>query len=83
MPTLTQFRRRPAWAALAVLVAVPPACPGQDLAGRVRQVREAPAAPWAALPWAASLTAAQRLGARERCPVFLFSLRGNLATGRC
>jgi hypothetical protein len=38
---------------------------------------------WTKIPWVASLVDARRLAAEERCPIFLFTFEGNLATGRC
>jgi len=38
---------------------------------------------WARIPWVASLTTARQISAKEKQPVFLFTLDGNMETGRC
>jgi hypothetical protein len=75
---------------LAVLVAGVVGSPAvaQDydeawVARRVEQVRASDTTGWARIPWVASLTEARRISAREKKPVFLFTLDGNLETGRC
>jgi hypothetical protein len=50
---------------------------------RVALVRASDTTGWARIPWVASLTEARRISARENKPVFLFTLDGNLETGRC
>lgn len=53
------------------------------VAAQVRAIRESDTAGWDRIPWVASLLEARRLSAREQQPVFLFTLDGNLETGRC
>ena len=50
---------------------------------RVALIRASDTTGWARIPWVASLTEARRISARENKPVFLFTLDGNLETGRC
>jgi hypothetical protein len=51
--------------------------------GRVKAVKESDTEAWRKLPWAASLLEARKFARDEGRPVFLFTLDGNLDTGRC
>jgi hypothetical protein len=53
------------------------------VASQVEAIRRSDTAGWERIPWVASLLEARRLSGRERRPVFLFTLDGNLETGRC
>jgi hypothetical protein len=55
----------------------------EEVARRIRQMKAAAPQDWTKIPWVASLVDARRLAAKERCPIFLFTFEGNLATGRC
>jgi hypothetical protein len=49
----------------------------------VREVRQSDTETWRKVSWAPSLLEARRLARAEGRPVFLFTLDGNLDTGRC
>ncbi len=53
------------------------------VARQVKQVRQSDTTGWASIPWVASLTEARRVSGEEKKPVFLFTLDGNIETGRC
>jgi len=53
------------------------------VATTVKQIRESDTTGWQHIPWLASLTQARRVSGQENKPVFLFTLDGNLETGRC
>jgi hypothetical protein len=55
----------------------------EDVARRIRLMKALAPQDWTKIPWVASLVGARRLAAQERCPIFLFTFEGNLATGRC
>jgi hypothetical protein len=55
----------------------------EEVARRIRQMKATAPLDWTKIPWVASLVDARRLAAAERCPIFLFTFEGNLATGRC
>jgi hypothetical protein len=50
---------------------------------QLKQIKESEPTAWKRIPWVASIREAQRLSAKEQCPVFLFSHDGNIETGRC
>jgi hypothetical protein len=50
---------------------------------QIQQIRQSDTTGWARIPWVTSLTEARRLSSAEQAPVFLFTLDGNLETGRC
>ena len=50
---------------------------------RVQEVRQSDTTGWQGIPWVASLIEARRLSRQEQRPIFLFTLDGNLETGRC
>jgi hypothetical protein len=50
---------------------------------RVKTIKESDTTAWAKVPWTESLLEARRLAKDEGRPVFLFTLDGNLDTGRC
>jgi hypothetical protein len=54
-----------------------------DVAARVRQARAGQGMAWTSIPWTASLLEARKAAQAENCPVFLFTLDGNIGTGRC
>ena len=53
------------------------------VAQRIKQMKSLAPKDWTKIPWVSSLVNARRLAREERCPVFLFTFEGNLATGRC
>jgi hypothetical protein len=53
------------------------------VAAQVEAIRQSDTPGWDRIPWVASLLEARRISGRERQPVFLFTLDGNLETGRC
>ncbi len=53
------------------------------IADRLRQARPERPLGWTQIPWTANLLDARAASRSEQCPVFLFSLDGNLASGRC
>ncbi len=53
------------------------------VAEQVKRIRESDTTGWARIPWVGSLGEARRISAHENQPVFLFTLDGNLETGRC
>jgi hypothetical protein len=55
----------------------------EEVARRIRQMKALAPQDWTKIPWVGSLVDARRLAAQERCPIFLFTFEGNLATGRC
>jgi hypothetical protein len=50
---------------------------------RVDEVKQSDTSDWRKVPWAASLLEARKLSKKEDKPLFLFTLDGNLDTGRC
>jgi hypothetical protein len=50
---------------------------------RVDDVKQSDTSDWRKIPWAASLLEARKLSKKEGKPIFLFTLDGNLDTGRC
>ena len=50
---------------------------------RVDDVKQSDTSDWRKIPWAASLLEARKLSKKEGKPLFLFTLDGNLDTGRC
>lgn len=48
-----------------------------------KRVRASDPSSWRKIPWTASLPAARKASKAEDCPVFLFTLEGNMDTGRC
>ncbi len=54
-----------------------------EIAQRLRQARPERPLGWTQIPWTANLLDARAASRSEQCPVFLFSLDGNLASGRC
>jgi hypothetical protein len=55
----------------------------EEIASRIKQVKPAGAMNWTKIPWTGSLLDAREASQQEKCPVFLFSLDGNISTGRC
>ena len=55
----------------------------EEVAARLRQAKPDRPLSWTQIPWTGNLLDAREAGRREQCPVFLFSLDGNLASGRC
>jgi hypothetical protein len=53
------------------------------VAERIQQAKPAAPMAWTRIPWVESLAQARDLGKQESRPVFLLSLEGNLALGRC
>jgi hypothetical protein len=53
------------------------------VAGRVQEIRKRDVTSWTRIPWTASLLDARRASDAEQKPVFLFTLDGNMETGRC
>jgi hypothetical protein len=54
-----------------------------EVADSIDRLRPARPMHWTSIPWVDSLVQARQAGGREGCPVFLFTLDGNLASGRC
>jgi hypothetical protein len=50
---------------------------------QVKAIRESDTTGWQRIPWAGSLLDARRVSEQEKQPLFLFTLDGNLETGRC
>jgi hypothetical protein len=50
---------------------------------QVNVIRQSDTSSWERIPWVGSLLEARRLSGKENQPVFLFTLDGNLETGRC
>jgi hypothetical protein len=50
---------------------------------RLRLIKRSDTEGWKKVPWAGSLLAARRASQMEGRPLFLFTLDGNLDTGRC
>jgi hypothetical protein len=50
---------------------------------RVKQIKESDTTGFLKVPWAPSLLEARKAAKDGRRPVFLFTLDGNLETGRC
>jgi hypothetical protein len=60
------------------------AAPESDvILDRLRQIKETESSAWRKIPWTASIQEARRISAHEQRPIFLFSMDGNLETGRC
>ena len=55
----------------------------EEIAARLRQARPERPLRWTQIPWTGNLLEARAASRSEQCPVFLFSLDGNLASGRC
>jgi hypothetical protein len=53
------------------------------VAEQVKKIKQSDTTGWASIPWVASLTEARRVSGEEKKPVFLFTLDGNIETGRC
>jgi hypothetical protein len=75
------------WAALALLFLLSPLGAAERdeawLRQRVEQVKGSDTTGWRKVPWQASLLAARSASEREKRPLFLFTLDGNIDTGRC
>jgi hypothetical protein len=74
--------------ALALVPAALSAAPADDgeearIREKVRQVRHSDTDAWRKVPWVTSLLEARRTAREEGRPVFLFTLDGNLDSGRC
>lgn len=54
-----------------------------EIATRLRQAKPDRPLSWTQIPWTGNLLDARAASQREQCPLFLFSLDGNLASGRC
>jgi hypothetical protein len=50
---------------------------------KVRQIKESDTQGWRKIPWTGSLLDARQISRKENQPIFLFTLDGNLDTGRC
>jgi hypothetical protein len=50
---------------------------------RVCEIKDSDTTAWRKIPWTASLLEARKLSAAEDKPIFLFTLDGNMDTGRC
>jgi len=50
---------------------------------RVKQIKESDTSAFLKIPWAPSLLEARKSAKDEGRPIFLFTLDGNLETGRC
>jgi hypothetical protein len=73
-------------AALTLTLTLPAPAAERDEAWARRQVeriRDSDTSDWQRIPWAGALTEARRLAQREGRPIFLFTMEGNLDTGRC
>jgi hypothetical protein len=54
-----------------------------DVANRVAEFRKGAKAGWSKIPWVGSLAEARQHAKAENAYIFLFTLDGNLAAGRC
>ncbi len=50
---------------------------------RVAEIKESDTGEWRKIAWAESLLAAEKSAKDEGRPIFLFTMDGNLDTGRC
>lgn len=73
------------WLVAALAVTVVSAAGGDEAAIRkqIERLKESDVNAWRTIPWTASLLEARRASEREKHPIFLFTLDGNLSTGRC
>jgi hypothetical protein len=55
----------------------------EEVAARIRQAKAGEGMAWTRIPWTASLVEARRASQEENRPLFLFTLDGNIGTGRC
>jgi hypothetical protein len=53
------------------------------VAKQVKQIRQSDTTGWDRISWVGTLTEARRISGSENKPLFLFTLDGNLETGRC
>ena len=53
------------------------------VAKQVEKIKTSDTEAWKRLPWVPSLVAAKEAARKEGRPIFLFTLDGNLDTGRC
>ena len=53
------------------------------VAKQVEKIKKSDTEAWKRLPWVPSLVAAKEAAHKEGRPIFLFTLDGNLDTGRC
>ncbi len=64
-----------------------PAQPGADEVEAIRKaidrVKQSADRRWEKIPWQASLVEARKTSTAEKRPIFLFTLEGNVASGRC
>jgi hypothetical protein len=82
------MRKKVALGICAALALVPAAFAGDKvdpdlIKQRVCEIKDSDSTAWRKIPWAASLLEARKLSAAEDKPIFLFTLDGNLDTGRC
>jgi hypothetical protein len=78
--------RRSAILAALLAAGVASAQEGWDearVAKQVEKVKGSDTEAWKRLPWVPSLVEAKEAARKEGRPVFLFTLDGNLDTGRC
>jgi hypothetical protein len=80
-----RLRKAAALLALGLAVSLVSAAERDEawLRQRVKRVKDRDTSAWRKVPWAPSLLEARRVAAKERRPVFLFTLDGNMDTGRC
>lgn len=82
IPVLALWGLAGVWAARGADAPPRPVSP-EEVATLIRQAKPAKPMSWTQIPWAGTLLEARQAGGREKCPVFLFTLDGNIATGRC
>ena len=78
--------RKGCYAALALVCSLSASAAERDeawLRQRVEQVKKSDTTAWRKVPWAGELLEARRASEREKRPLFLFTLDGNMDTGRC
>ena len=71
--------------AISIAAAMPSTCRAapEDIAARIQQLKAGDGRGWTQIPWTASLLDARKASEKEQVPVFLFTLDGNIGTGRC
>jgi hypothetical protein len=73
---------------LLLVLAVAPVC-GQDgddveaTRRAIEQIRASADRRWEQIPWVPTLTEALEQSKREKLPVFIFTMEGNIRSGRC
>lgn len=61
----------------------PPAVTPEEITSLIGRVKLAQPMSWNRIPWTGTVLEAEKASREEKCPVFLFTLDGNIRTGRC